>query len=198
MRAREFIRRIKPVAKKVEIADGNELRLRGTEVKFSSPLPHGTDTRLGYIIMVNINERGERFLHTSDVEGPSLPEQERMICEYHPDILLCDGPMTHMLGNQYPESALRSSETNLVNIVTECGTETLILDHHFLRDIEWRKRMPELFKICETRGTGVMTAAEFAGEKNNLLEANRAQLYARYPVSREATFKNPHDQQDGE
>jgi predicted metallo-beta-lactamase superfamily hydrolase len=118
---------------------------------------------LGYVTMVSISDGSERFLYTSDVEGPSLDEQAKFMIDSKPDVIICDGPMTYMLGYKYPASALEASERNLIDIVERCKLKTLVLDHHFLRDLNWRERMPDLLSRCEELGTEFMTAAELAG-----------------------------------
>jgi predicted metallo-beta-lactamase superfamily hydrolase len=37
---------------------------------------------------------GEKFIHTSDVEGPAMPDQIRFVIEEQPDVVILDGPMT--------------------------------------------------------------------------------------------------------
>lgn len=172
------------MAKKIDFSDGKRFKFGKTEIAFSPAVPHGTDSMLGYVTMVSISDGSERFVHTSDVEGPPLDVQARFMIDSKPDVMICDGPMTYMLGYRYPASALEASERNLIEVVERCKLKALVLDHHFLRDLNWRERMPSLLSRCEELGTEFMTAAELAGEGNNLLEANREKLYEKYPVEK--------------
>lgn len=183
-RAAFFLKQIEPVAKKIDFSDGKKFKFGKTEVAFSAAVPHGTNSMLGYVTMVSISDGSERFLHTSDVEGPPLDEQAEFMIDSKPDVLICDGPMTYMLGYRYPTSALDASVRNLIRLIDECGTRSLVLDHHFLRDIKWKERIPALLEKCKDSGSKVQTAAEFAGEETNILESIRAELYKKHPAEK--------------
>ncbi len=171
-RASYFLRLIKP--KVLEYADGKTFEFKNTKIKFSPPVFHGTNSRLGYVIEVCIEYQGEKFLHTSDVEGPAIKEQADFILKEKPDVIFIDGPMTYMLGYRYSVQNYQKALENLKEIAKIC--ETLVLDHHLLRDINWRGKIKEIEKIKH-----VMSAAEFAGKKEELLEARRKELYETDP-----------------
>ncbi|MEM2421979.1 MAG: hypothetical protein QXZ34_02140, partial [Candidatus Bathyarchaeia archaeon] len=58
----------------------------------------------------------------------------------------------------------------------------LIIDHHLLRDIEWKEKLNETFKVAERKNVKVITAAEFENKSLTMLEAKRKELYKNYPV----------------
>jgi len=60
-----------------------------------------------------------------------------------------------------------------------------ILEHHALRDESWLQRTQQVYEAAHKAGHKVMTAAEFAGEKNVFLESRRKQLYVDAPPSKE-------------
>jgi hypothetical protein len=69
-----------------------------------------------------------------------------------------------------------------------CNLETLvkrvpvtILEHHLLRDDNWRAQSKPIFDVAERAGHKVVTAAEFVGEKDNPLESHRRLLYENEP-----------------
>ncbi len=171
-RANYFLGLIKP--KVLEYADGKSLELKNTKIKFSPPVFHGTNSRLGYVIEVCIEYQGEKFLHTSDVEGPAIKEQADFILKEKPDVIFIDGPMTYMLGYRYSVQNYQKALENLKEIAKIC--EALVLDHHLLRDINWREKIKEIEKIKHA-----MSAAEFAGKKEELLEVRRKELYETEP-----------------
>jgi predicted metallo-beta-lactamase superfamily hydrolase len=72
---------------------------------------------------------------------------------------------------------------NLAALVRK--TPITILDHHILRDEAWRDKMKPAFDAAERMGNKILTAAEYLGEKNRLLEARRRNLYEDEPPSRE-------------
>ena len=72
----------------------------------------GTNTKLGYVTEVCVEEGKEKFVHTSDVEGPSLDEQVQFILDEKPKTIFCDGPMTYMLGFRYSKKSLEYMKGN--------------------------------------------------------------------------------------
>jgi predicted metallo-beta-lactamase superfamily hydrolase len=181
-RAAYFLAAIKGLPKKLEIADGKSFTFGETTITFSKAVCHGTNPRLGYVTETCIKSGGEKFLHTSDVEGPSLDDQIAFILNEKPDILFVDGPMTYMLGYRYSFKSLEISNSNLIKAIRETSVHTLVLDHHFLRDINYKMRIKPVYEEAQKRGVKVMTAAEFSGRKIEMLEALRKELYAKYGV----------------
>jgi len=179
-RAAFFLEAIKGLPKKIEISDGNTFLLGKTRIAFSKAVCHGTNPRLGYVTEVSIKSNNEKFLHTSDVEGPSLEEQIKFILKEKPDVLFVDGPMTYMLGYRYSFKSLEISNNNLVKAMREAGLQTLVLDHHFLRDLKYKTRIKPVYEAAEKYDVKVLTAAEFCGRKIEMLEALRKELYAKY------------------
>ncbi len=175
-RAARFLNLIKPIAKEVRIADGNSITIGKTVIKFSQPVPHGVNDRLGYVVEVSISDGEQKLLYTSDVEGPPLPEQVQFILEERPDILIVDGPMTYMLGFRYSKKALEASIQHLKKII-DAGVKTIVIDHHFMRDLKYRERLADVYKYGEEKGVRVICAAEFMNRPIEMLEALRDKLY---------------------
>lgn len=177
-RAKYFLENLGNLPDGIERADGKEFRFGTTKIKFSQPVFHGTNSRLGWVIEVLIEEN-ERFLFTSDVEGPSMANQAEFILESDPNIIFCDGPMTYMLGYRYREENLRASIENIKKIIGHTQVKKFILDHHFTRDLHWKERITEIFDCAVSKGVEVSTAAGFIGQKEDLLEARRKELYGK-------------------
>ncbi len=177
-RAGAFVRAIRKYPQEIQVADGNFVDFGGTEVTFSPAVPHGYNDELGYVVMVRIAQGEEVFVHTGDVEGPPLKEHLGFLLDAAPTVLYVDGPMTHMPEN-YPESMTKRSLDHLIRVVRTTGLRTLILDHHLLRDREWRARIGPLLEAAQEHDVSVVTAAEFAGRAVDQLEANRDLLYGR-------------------
>jgi len=176
-RSSYFLKRIKGLPGSVETADGREFHHGATTIRFSPAVCHGTNPRLGYVVEVSISFDDEKVVHTSDVEGPSLEEQTAFILEEDPDLLILDGPMTYMLGFRYSAISLASSIANINRIITETSVSTVILDHHFMRDLDYEKRAADVRRCAEEHGVKVITAAEYAGREADILEARRRELY---------------------
>jgi predicted metallo-beta-lactamase superfamily hydrolase len=190
-RAAFFLETIKGLPKRLEIADGKSFQFGETIISFSKAVCHGTNPRLGYVTETCIKCGSEKFLHTSDVEGPSLEEQVAFILSEKPDILFVDGPMTYMLGYRYSFKSLEISNANLVRAIKETGVRTLILDHHFLRDINYKMRIKPVYEEAQKHDVKVVTAAEFSGRKIEMLEALRKELYAKYDAEGLEVKKRP-------
>lgn len=190
-RAAYFLEAIKGLPKKLEIADGKSFQLGKTLLRFSKAVCHGTNPRLGYVTETCIKSNSEKFLHTSDVEGPSLEDQIAFILEEKPNVLCVDGPMTYMLGYRYSFKSLEISNANLIKAIREANLHTLVLDHHFLRDLNYKMRIKPVFEEAQRRDVKVLTAAEFAGRKIEMLEALRKELYAKYGEKEFTVKKRP-------
>ena len=117
------------------------------------------------------------MVHTSDVEGPSLYSQVIFIINERPNVVILDGPMTYMLGYRYSKSSLEFSIENIIKIINETDVESIITDHHFLRDLKYESRMKKVYETAKDKNVNVVTAAEFDGRKIEMLEAKRKELF---------------------
>lgn len=180
-RAKFFLGQLEGMPERIEYCDGREFSFGGTNIKFSRPVFHGTDNKLGYVVQISVSDENSKFVFTSDVEGPSVEDQVAFILEEKPNIIYADGPLSYMLGYRYSQASLDASIKNIIRILRETPLEKLVIDHHFLRDTKWRERIKPAFDAAENK---ILTAAEFLGEKNDLLEARRKELYGKLPSRR--------------
>ena len=170
-RGKYFEDMVAPVAR-LEYADGKEFDFGGVKIKFSKPYPHGPPgTRLGYVIMVCIDDGGMRILHTSDVQGPVDEKCADDIIEMNPDLIIVDGPPTYFLGWKFSVKSLERAINNLLRIIREIDCE-IIMDHHLLRDLRYKEHMAKVY----AKGK-IKTFAEYLGLENNMLEARRKELW---------------------
>ncbi|MEM2087461.1 MAG: hypothetical protein QXF52_02150 [Thermoproteota archaeon] len=176
-RAKTFLEKIKPIAAQVVTADGREHVFGETKISFSHPVPHGADSYLGYVLETFVNDYSDSFLFTSDVQGFPLDYQVKFVLEKKPKTIFIDGPSTYMLGLNYTMEELEASLRNMGRIIKETRPLKIILDHHLLRDLEWKKHFEKLFEEAEKLGVVLETAAEYIGMEANLLEALRGALY---------------------
>jgi predicted metallo-beta-lactamase superfamily hydrolase len=183
-RAALFLKRIDGMPGKLEYADGREFSFGDTGIRFSDAVFHGTGNRLGYVVETCIREGDESFVFTSDVEGPNTKEQTDFIIKENPDIVYLDGPLSYMLGYRYSYESLAGAVENILSILNGTDVEKLVIDHHLLRDLNWKEKIARVFDA----GKEVLTAAEFLGVGNNQLEARRKELFKEHPV-RESTLE---------
>jgi predicted metallo-beta-lactamase superfamily hydrolase len=179
-RAKYFLEQIKNLPKKIEYCDGKEFEFGKTKIKFSQPVFHGSNPKLGYVTEVLIEDPEYKFIHTSDVEGPSQEDQTNFIIKNKPNLVFLDGPLSYMI-YRFGTENLEKSIRNMIRIIEECLLENLIIDHHFLRDIKWREKISKVFEVAEKRNVKVQCAAEFVGKPVEMLEARRKELYEKYP-----------------
>ena len=178
-RAKYFLEQIRDVPKEINTADNSNFAYENTKIIFSKPVYHGTNNRLGYVVETLIDDGKERFIHTSDVEGPALDDQVEFILEHNPKTLILDGPMSYLLGYVYPSKYLEKSIENIIKIIDETDIRTIIPDHHFTRDLHYVERLKNVYERIEGTDVKVITAAEYAGREVELLEAKRKELYAK-------------------
>lgn len=179
-RAAEFLPKIQEIAE-VEYCDGKSYEFGKTKLTFSDAVPHGPATRLGWVTEVMIEEGSECFIHTSDVEGPCLKEHVDFIMKGNPSTLFVDGPLSYIM-YRYGTKAMQNSVLNLQEIIRKTDVKKIMIDHHFLRDLKWREKILPVFEAAEKKGVFFGTAADFLQRKNELLEANRKELFKMHPA----------------
>jgi len=176
IRASRFLKMIRQYAKDIKVADSNVVVKGGTVIKFSEPVPHGVNDRLGYVVEVSVRSGEGSLVYTSDVEGPVLENQLRFIVTEKPELAIIDGPLTYMLGYRFSYDDLNKAIRNLKKIVSS-GVKTIILDHHLVRDPNYVERISEVLDYARTFKVKVLTAAEYMGKPVNVLEVKRKELY---------------------
>ena len=167
-------------AKTLETADGRAFEFGDTRLRFSEPVFHGIkDTFLGWVLMATVEHAGERMMFTSDVEGPMYDPTLTMILGAAPDLLIIGGPPLYLAESKVDDAHIRRGMENLVQLVK--NVPTTILEHHTLRDSDWRAACQALFDTASKLGHSVFTAAEFLKQENNLLECRRSALFETEP-----------------
>lgn len=183
-RAKEFLKAIEGLPKKLDYCDGKTYKFGKTKLLFSEALPHGLSPKLGYILETFVDDGKLRLLHSSDVEGPALKEQADFILKQKPNFLILDGPLSGMLGFRYPQSALNSSIQNMLAFISSCPLKNFILEHHFLRDPKWQERAAKVLEAAKQKGIKLQTAAEFNGKRTDVLELRRKELFKQQPAKK--------------
>jgi len=178
-RAANFLSRIEQYAKSITIADGKAFGFGNTHVRFSEPVLHGLTPQLGYVIQVLVQE-DNRFLFTSDVQGPLNCGALDFILAANPDIMFIDGPATYLLGSHHKKADVDQSIENLKTIIDQTRVTSLVIDHHLLRDLKWFDYVKDMGKLRS--GLNVCSAAGFLGKQEDQLEAKRKDMYDGQPL----------------
>jgi predicted metallo-beta-lactamase superfamily hydrolase len=175
MRAHRYYNTIKKLAKDIIVADGKSLKIGSTTITFSTPLPHGKDNKLGYVISICIDE-DLTVLFTSDIEGGSSEEHSKLRNFCNSNIAIVDGPPTYLMGYSFSEEDLKKSMKFLNTLIARNSgsLQVVVLDHHVFRDLNYVNLVKELQLHQEVR---IVTAAEFMGLEPRPLEALRKALY---------------------
>jgi predicted metallo-beta-lactamase superfamily hydrolase len=184
-RAQDFLDKISPLVKELLIADGNTFQRSGITIKCSPAVFHGISDYTGYVFETLITDHKEKVIFSSDICGAIEPDQLLFILEGAPDFLIVDGPT-----NRYSQEFWETSLRNLIKIISETNVKTIILDHHIMRDLRYQEYFAQIkSRLSSTqRNISVITAAEYLGEKNLLLEIRRKELYQKYPTAQSSDF----------
>lgn len=171
-------------AEKTVNADGQSFAFGETAVKFSEPVFHGSEhSEMGWVLMVSISFGNEKFLFAPDVQGPMSSRPLQIILEEKPQLLMIGGPPLYLVPSRVSENQLHTSLENLRKIART--VPHVILDHHVMRDEQWQRKTVDVLYESYSCGSTLQTAAEYAGERNAFLEAERKRLFEENPPSKE-------------
>jgi uncharacterized protein len=169
-------------AKKLLVADGKEFVFGETVLRFSEAVSHGPENSLlGWVVMATVECAGQRFMHAPDVQGPISARATEIIIAEKPDVLMVGGPPFYLGGFKVDEEQIQRGLSHLRQIVEI--VPLTIIEHHALRDVNWRKRAELIFGIAEQAGHRLVTGAEYAGLTEVFLESRRKELYEKFPPS---------------
>jgi hypothetical protein len=174
-------------ARKLEFADGKTFSFGETKLKFSLPVFHGLrNTPLGWLIMATVECLDEKVLFASDVQGPMDNAALQIIIAEDPQLLIIGGPPVYLEGFRVSNQQIQQGLKNLEVLAKKIPL--IVVEHHLLRDLRWRDSAKQVFRSARNVGNKIVTAAEFLGEEDRLLEARRKQLFKDSPPSSE--FEN--------
>jgi hypothetical protein len=160
----EWISEFQMGGKQVAFIDGKEFNFGDTKIVFSSPLFHGIEyDRIGWVISIVVKRGSKKVLYTSDLQGPQIEDYADWIIEENPDFLVVDGPPTYLFGYMMNRINLNRSIKNICRIMEGIKADTIIYDHHLLRDKRYRERVREVYDYAAICGKKLITAAEWIG-----------------------------------
>lgn len=171
-------------AQELRVADGKTFSFGKTEIVFSEPVYHGSeDGYLGWVLMTTIRCQGEKFLFAPDVQGPISAHTLELIIRENPQVIVLGGPPLYLAGFKVGEKEILKGLANLQEIVAH--VPLTILEHHVLRDENWKEKLTDAFYHAYKSDHVVQTAAEFLGLENSFLEAKRKSLFFEEPPPKE-------------
>lgn len=173
-------------AKKLILADSRDFSFGETKIRFSRPVPHGLPgTPLGWVLMAIIEFKDEKVIHASDVQGPMDKATLQIILAEKPQLLIVGGPPIYLSDFKVTDQQIKHGLRHLETLARTIPVT--IVEHHLLRDLEWRRSIQEIFKSARKSGSKLVSAAEFLGKEDKLLEAKRKHLFEETPPSLDYT-----------
>lgn len=177
-RGKDFELFVRNISAHFKFADGIKESFENVTIKFSEPVPHGlVEKDQGYLLMVSIEDGTKKLVHCSDVAGPTERRTAEIIVFEKPDIIILCGPPTHEW--YLSKMILDKAKSNMEYIIEKSGAKEIILDHHSMRDMDYKKNLVDIYAFAEQLGVKITSAAEFAGQPIRQLEAKRNQLWER-------------------
>lgn len=155
----------------VHFADGQTIVEDETRIRITQPLFHGVRyARTGWVIAVVIEKNDEKFLYSSDIQGPTIEDYAQWIIDENPDFLILDGPATYLLGYMVNRYNLQRAMSNTARIIEKTDFETLLYDHHVTRDTRFRSRTKKVWDTAKKTKKNVLSYREVLQAKPPLVE----------------------------
>jgi predicted metallo-beta-lactamase superfamily hydrolase len=149
----------------VKFMDGKFFEFGETRLRFPKAMFHGIEfSTVGWVVPVIVEYKDEKILYSSDLNGPMIEDYAEWIINEDPDVLLLDGPSSYMIPYTVNLINFRRTVENISRIVKESEIDTIILDHHLLRDTKYQERMASVYKTAEKVGKNLLTVAEHYGK----------------------------------
>ncbi|MGC8567324.1 MAG: hypothetical protein ACP5I6_04225 [Caldisphaera sp.] len=163
----------------VSIADNKTFQFDNLKIDFSKPVWHGEEnTKIGKLIMLRITCENKSLIYASDVQGPGNKEALDTLLDWKgAELLIISGPPTYFAGYKVSEEAVEKGLNNLKEVIENNVAKIVVVDHHLLRDINYKEKLKEHYKIAEKLNIKLLTSAELMGIEINQLEAKRKELW---------------------
>ncbi|MEM0340612.1 MAG: hypothetical protein QXN05_00335 [Acidilobaceae archaeon] len=169
---------------KVELGDGRTFSIeKDLTIEVSPPVWHGeTESAVGKVLMVKILCNDTVAIFASDTQGPVDDKALRTLLDWSESrvkFLIMGGPATYLEGLKIKKKASEKGLDNLFRLIETAKPETLIVDHHLLRDENYRTYLERHIQAASQHKVRLVTAAEHEGRPIEQLEAKRRELWRR-------------------
>ncbi len=174
-RAKTFLDEI---GKKADIDFMDNKKYDEFGIECSPAVFHGEEgSKLGYVIMVSIEEGKEKLIHASDVQGPGNDESKAWIISQNPTTLMLSGYPSIFIGWRKSKIGMDEAFKRLEEIIEKTQVKKIVLDHHIARDLKYETIISDIKEKGKEKGCWIGSAAEFIGKKPQFLEARRKELW---------------------
>ena len=161
----KWVRSFEAGGTKILFADGREFMFGNTRIKFTFPLFHGQFLdNVGWVIGLTVEHAGNKFLFSSDLQGPIIEEYAEWIINSKPEVIVADGPPLYTYGFMIGREEIKNVINNMQRIICEARPSKIIWDHHICRGV-FKPKMREVYSCAEREGVNICTAAEHIGLK---------------------------------
>lgn len=165
----------------IVVGDGRTFKINRLIIELSNPVWHGeVNSKVGRVLMVRLVCDNESLVFTSDVQGPADPEALRILKSWsnpRPKLLILGGPPTYFSRSIISSDTINKGLQGVMEVIRSIKPETLVLDHHILRDLNYMVYIEEHQRIARELNIKLVTAAEFEGKPIEQLEARRKDLW---------------------
>jgi len=149
----------------VMLADGKRFVFGDTKICFSPPMFHGQFLdNIGWVLGFTVEHDDEKFLFTSDLQGPIIEEYADWIIRSEPDFIVADGPPLYTYGFMIGKEDVERVVKNMRTIIREAKPQKIIWDHHMCRGL-FRSKLKKAYSYAKKMGVEICTAAEHVGRK---------------------------------
>jgi len=164
-RQNKWIRDFKAGDTEVMLADGKKFIFGDTKVCFSRPMFHGQFLdNIGWVLGFTVEHDDEKFLFTSDLQGPIIEEYTDWIISLKPDFIVADGPPLYTYGFMIGKEDVERVIKNMQTVIHEAKPRGIIWDHHMCRGL-FRSKLKKVYSYAKKMGVKICTAAEHIGRK---------------------------------
>jgi len=164
-RQNKWIGNFKTGDTEVILADGKEFTFGNTKICFSRPMFHGQFLdNIGWVLGFTVEHGNDKFLFTSDLQGPIIEEYADWIICSEPDLIIADGPPLYTYGFMIGKEDVDHVVNNMQTIIHEAEPSEIIWDHHMCRGL-FRSKLKRVYSYAKEMGVKICTAAEHIGRK---------------------------------
>jgi predicted metallo-beta-lactamase superfamily hydrolase len=179
-RGKLFESKVKEIADRLEWGDGKEFDFGKLRIMISPAVWHGeVKSKVGTVVMILIEDKEskERFLFGSDAQNLADPAALEWAVQANPNIAIIDGYPTIFLGWKMSQKSFEKSLGTLGDFIMNTKTKTIILDHHIVRDINYKEKIKPILDLAKKKRRKILTAAEYYKLDNFFLEAWRKEIH---------------------
>lgn len=179
-RGKIFESKVREIADSLEWGDNKTFDFDGLKISISPAVWHGeVKSKVGTVVMILIEdlESKEKFLFGSDAQNLADPAAVEWAVKTNPDTAIIDGFPTIFIGWRMSQKSFEKSLQTLSTFIEKTNVKTVILDHHIVRDINYREKIKTIYDLASRNSKTILTAAEYYNLDNFFLEAWRKEIH---------------------